>query len=262
LARSAWLFLIASGNTEIMRIALAATLLGVAACGLRDVPGPPGQEQVVVQGILNAQRTQQELWIERSTPAGEPIGGAPLPLESPPSRIEIRDTAGNVFNFSGDTANPTRFVATFTPTPGARYDLVIEAGGRVIQATAVVPRAIVIVDPAQDTLSGVASPFVSVAWTGPNRWVRVTSILDSARAEYTLFRQWVMNDTMARVTMNPSYPRVVIWVLAVDSVSARAADPGSFQGELNPFGQFRGNITGGVGFFGAATSDRLVVRLQ
>jgi len=245
-----------------MRISLCATLLGVAACGLRDVPGPPGQEQVVVQGILNAQRTEQEIWIERSTPAGEPISGAPLPLESPPSRIEVRDTAGNVFSFSRDTANPARFVATFTPIPGARYDLVIEAGGRVIQASAVVPRAIVIVDPAQDTVSGVSSPFVSVTWTGPNRWVRVASIPDSASAEFNLFRQWVMNDTIAQVTMYASYPRVVIWVLAVDSVSARAADPGSFQGELNPFGQFRGNITGGVGFFGAATSDRVVVRLQ
>jgi len=245
-----------------MRIALGATLLGVAACGLRDVPGPPGQEQVVVQGILNAQRTQQELWIERSTPAGEPIGGDQRPLESPPSRIEIRDTAGNIFSFSADAANPARFVSTFTPIPGARYDLVIEASGRVIQATAVVPRAIVIVDPAQDTVSGVASPFVNVTWTGPNRWVRVSSIPDSASAEFGLFRQWVMNDTIAQVPMDPSYPRVLVWVVAVDSVSARAADPGAFQGELNPFGQFRGNITGGVGFFGAATSDRLVVRLQ
>jgi hypothetical protein len=245
-----------------MRIALGATLLTVTACGLRDVPGPPGQEQVVVQCVLNAQRTQQELWIERSTPAGEPIGGAPRPLESQPSRIEIRDTAGNIFSFSADTANPARFVATFTPIPGARYDLVIDVSGRVIQATAVVPRAIVIVDPAQDTVSGVSSPFVSVTWTGPNRWVRVASIPDSAGAEFGLFRQWVMNDTIAQVPMDPSYPRVVVWVLAVDSVSARAADPGAFQGELNPFGQFRGNITGGVGFFGAATSDRLVVRLQ
>src|SRR5258705_4669048 len=131
-----------------MRIALGATLLAVTACGLRDVPGPPGQEQVVVQGILNAQRTQQELWIERSTPAGEPIGGAPRPLESPPSRIEIRDTAGNIFFFSADTANPTRFVPTFTPIPGARYDLVIEASCRVIHATAVAPRAIAVLDQA------------------------------------------------------------------------------------------------------------------
>ncbi|HEY3219627.1 MAG TPA: DUF4249 family protein [Gemmatimonadales bacterium] len=244
-----------------MRTALIAALFGLAACGLREVKGPPGEEQIVVQGILNAQLGEQEVWIERSIPAGEPIGGDQRPLVPPPSRVEIRDQARNVFSFSADTSNPARFVATFTPIPGERYDLLIEAGGHSVQATAVVPRAITIVDPALDTVSAAPNSELSVAWTGPNRWVRVAAISDSASFGFGPL-QWVMNDTAAQVTIYPSSPRVVVWVLAVDSITARAADPGGFQGDLQPFGQLRGNITGGAGFFGAATSDHVVVRVQ
>ncbi|HEV8383099.1 MAG TPA: DUF4249 family protein [Gemmatimonadales bacterium] len=244
-----------------MRRALLTTLVVATACGLRDVSGPPGREQVVVQGILNAQRAEQELWIERSTPAGEPIGGDPLPLQPPPSRVEVRDTAGNVFSFSADTANPRRFVATFTPVAGARYDLLIEVGSRVVQATAVVPRTIAIVDPALDSVIAAPNSLLSVAWTGPNRWVRVAAVVPDSQT-FDVLPQWVMNDTTAQVMIYPSYPRVVVWVLAVDSVTARAADPAGFRGDFEPFGQFRGNITGGTGFFGAATSDHVIVRVQ
>jgi Domain of unknown function (DUF4249) len=244
-----------------MRTALLTTLVVATACGLRDVTGPPGKEQVVVQCILHTQRAEQELWIERSTPAGEPISFGPLPLQPPPSRVEVRDTAGNVFTFAVDTTEPRRFTATFTPLPGARYDLLIEAGGRTVRASAVVPRAIAIVDPAPDTVSAAANSLLSVAWTGPNRWVRV-AMSDSADREIGLPLKWIMNDTATQVMMYSPYRRLVVWVLAVDSVTARVADPFSFQNDFAPYGQLLGNITGGVGFFGAATSDRVVVNVQ
>jgi hypothetical protein len=244
-----------------MRRALIATLVVASACGLRDVSGPPGKEQIVVQGVLHAQRSEQELWIERSTPAGEPISFEPLPLQPPPSRVEVRDTAGNVFTFVVDPTDPTRFTATFTPLPGARYDLLIEAGGPVVQASAVVPRSIAIVDPSLDTVSAAPNSLLSVAWTGPRRWVRV-ALADSAGGGLGLSLEWVMNDTATQVMMYSYYPRVVVWVLAVDSVTALVADPFSFRSDLGRFGQLRGNITGGVGFFGAATSDRVVVNVQ
>lgn len=244
-----------------MRRALLTTLVVATACGLRDVTGPPGKEQIAVQGILHAQRAQQELWIERSTPAGEPIGGDPLPLQPPPSRVEVRDTAGNVFAFSADSTNARRFVASFTPVPGARYDLLIEAGGRTVRASAVVPRAIAIVDPAVDTVSAAANSLLTIAWTGPNRWVRV-AISDSADQAIGLPLKWIMNDTATQVMIYSPYRRLEVWVLAVDSVTARAADPFGFQNDFVPYGQLLGNVTGGVGFFGAATSDRIVVNVQ
>jgi hypothetical protein len=50
---------------------------------------------------------------------------------------------------------------------------------------------------------------------------------------------------------------IVVAVLAVDSVTARVTVPFEFDDFR---GVFEGNLTGGAGFFGATTGDRLVVR--
>ena len=96
-----------------MRTAFIATLLGVAACGLREVQGPPGEEQVVVQGVLSSQTAEQVLWIERTIPAGESLRYELRPLASPPARIEVRDSTGALFTYQPDPANAARFVASF-----------------------------------------------------------------------------------------------------------------------------------------------------
>src|SRR2546429_5757562 len=120
-----------------MRSAFGATLLCAVACGLRDVQGPPGEEQVVVQGVLNAQFSEQVLWIERTIPAGDPPQSGLRPLALPPSRVEGRDSTGAGFPFHLDATNAARLFALFTPIPWHRHELLVEA--RPIALTATTP---------------------------------------------------------------------------------------------------------------------------
>ncbi len=241
-----------------MRYALIATLCGAAACGLREVKGPPGEEQVVVQGVLNARGSEQVLWIERTTAAGDPITVDLRPLESPPTRIEVRDSAGAVYSYHPDTANATRFVASFTPVHGQRYDLLVEAGTHVLHGRTVVPPSLTIVDPADDTVAAPDSG-LWVRWaSGSSPWAFV--FLTRGNAPDVFFSPaLVRRDTsyFVRGFYFASDSIIIVSVIAVDSVTARVLDPDRFRDSR---GAFEGNLTGGPGFFGATTGDLLVVR--
>lgn len=240
-------------------------LTSLAGCALRDVPGPPGQEQIVVQGVLSAAASQQVLWIERTIPAGEQVSGEFRPLTVPPNRVEVSDSNGLIVRFQRDSANPARFSAPFTPTPGWRYDLLIEAGTHVITAQTRVPEVITIVDPAADTVTVPRDSFL-VAWAGPIRTVRIAYADSAGRAAYAP-STWVVADTATQLGFVAYLPPPVstfqVWVAAVDSFTARIRPASS---AFAPFGDAfpitDGNITGGVGLFGAATADRIVVRFQ
>jgi hypothetical protein len=241
-----------------VRKACLVTLLGVAACGFREVPGPPGEEQVVVQGVLSAQASEQVLWIERTTAAGDALTYDLRPLTSPPTRVEVRDSTGAVFSYLPDTTNAARFVAAFTPVHGRRYELLVEAGTHVLRGSTTVPAPLTIVDPAADTVPFPGDSGLRVNWaSGSSPWVLIHVLWVDAPlgARGTLVRR----DTtvvLSRFYFYGSAP-VTIIVFAVDSVTARVTDPFGF-GDFSR--GFDGNLTGGPGFFGAATSDRVVAR--
>jgi len=240
-----------------MRSAFGATLLCAVACGLRDVQGPPGEEQVVVQGVLNAQFSEQVLWIERTIPAGDPLQSGLRPLAVPPSRVEVRDSTGAVFPFHVDAANAARFVAVFTPIPGHRYDLLVEAGPIELTATTRVPDAVTIVDPAADTVMIARNVTLPVKWAGPPRLMRVAFV----NIDGISYPQWVSADTAANVLL-PAARTSTVWVLAVDSATVKFLDP--FVPLVDPSlsGQLRGNINGGAGVFTAVASDHVVVQVR
>jgi hypothetical protein len=243
-----------------MRGALIATLLSAGACGLRDVQGPPGIEQVVVQGVLSAQASEQVLWVERTIPAGDSLSFSMRPLASPPTRIEVSDTTGALFTYQPDPANAARFVAAFTPVSGRRYDLVVEAGTDVIRGSTVVPSPLTIVDPATDTvIAPSANGGLQVSWaSGTSPWVLAFVARGEAPNDVFL-PDLVQRDTsyFVRGFSFASDSTIIVSVLAVDSVTARVIDPFRVR---NFFDAFNGNLTGGAGFFGAAIGDRLVVR--
>lgn len=237
----------------------------VAGCGLREITLPPGSEQIVVQGVLNARASEQVLWIERTTPAGDPIEYGLRPLAQPPARAEVREEGGEVHRFTPDTGNSARFVALFTPVHGRRYDLVVEAQGAVVRGTTVVPPAITIVDPAADTVSHPRDSELRVSWgSGSSPDVAVYLTADTNDVSGYIFPQWVRDDTVAVI---PAFqfsarPAYVVWVVATDPVTARV-----YAFERRPIGHggepiLDGNLTGGAGVFGALTSDRVVVRIQ
>jgi hypothetical protein len=242
-----------------MRTALALTLLGAAACGLREVQGPPGEEQVVVQGVLSAQASEQVLWIERTIAAGDPISYDLRPLASPPTRVEVRDSTGAVFAYQQDTANAARFVASFTPVHGRRYDLLVEAGTHVLRGSTTVPAPLTIVDPAADTVDVPADSGLRVSWaSGSSPWVLIY-VMRAGTPQLGYRATVVRRDTSFVL---PSYyfyddSALTVSAFAVDSVTARVTDPFGF-GDFSR--AFDGNLTGGPGFFGASTRDRVVAR--
>ena len=242
-----------------MRRVCFTLLLCTAGCGLRDVPGPPGLEQIVVQSVLNAQTAEQVLWIERSIPAGGPISSELRPLATPPTRVEVSDTAGSVFAFQPDTTNAARFVAAFSPMPGMRYELFVDVGEQVLRASTRVPEIVTIVDPAADTISATRNSPLRLTWVGPIRPIRVT-VADTSGRQFIAFPEWVTLDTAVVVQTLSGFPAIGIWVLSCDSVTARAGELFPPVGVLSL--QFRGNISGGVGLFGAVTGDHIIVRLQ
>lgn len=251
-------------NTGIMRPAFVAPLLCAAACGFRQVQGPPGEEQIVVQGVLSPQASEQVLWIERTIPAGDPIVVALRPLATPPTRVEVRDTSGAVFSYQPDTTNPARFVATFTPVHGQRYDLVVEAGSHVIRGSTTVPAPLTILDPAADTVPrpAPADSGLRLSWaSGSSPWVLIYVTRPRDTVLYFPL-MLVRRDTSALLPyfFISSYDStLIVSVLAVDSVTARVFNPDRGFSS-NP--AFEGNLTGGPGLFGATTSDRFVVRVQ
>lgn len=241
------------------RRASLVALVATTACALADITPPPGEEQVVVQGVLRAQLPQQLLWIERSTVAGDPLTYEPRPLESPPARVEVQDELGSVFPFVVDTGDATRFVAAFTPVPGRRYELLVEADGRSVRGSTVVPGQITIVEPAADTVPYTRP--LRVSWAaGASRHVAVYLTPDTVGegVDYA-FPFWVRDDTtvVADTLFGGFFFQrgTVVWVVAADSVTARLSRPSRTDRG------FDGNLTGGAGFFGAVTHDRLFVRV-
>ena len=247
------------GLSRFRPASLLAPLV-MAACGLSDVRLPSGEEQLVVQGVLNTQAAEQVLWIERTTPAGEVIEFGLRPLLEPPSRVEVRAEGGDVFTFLADTADPARFVATFTPVHGRRYDLLVEAEGVVLRATTVVPPGITIVAPAADTVSHPRDADFPVAWaSGTSRHVAVYVTRDTIDVSRYVFPEWVRDDTTAVMRsffFSPSMMHLV-WVVAADSVTARL-----YAAPVDDGPRFHeGNVAGGAGLFGAITTDRVLVRV-
>ncbi|MGH7700823.1 MAG: DUF4249 family protein [Gemmatimonadales bacterium] len=246
------------------RFAFVATV--IAGCALREITPPWGGEQVVVQGVLNARASEQVLWIERTTPAGDPIAYGLRPLAQPPARAEVQEEGGGLYRFTPDTGNAARFVAPFTPVHGRRYDLVVEAQGAVVRGTTVVPPALTVVDPPADTVSHLRDAALRVSWApGTSRDVAVYVTRDTNDVSGYVFPLWVRDDTTAVIPgfsfVGPA-PTRLVWVVATDPVTARA-----FAFEHRPIGHggdpiLAGNLTGGAGVFGAVTSDRFLVRLQ
>jgi uncharacterized protein DUF4249 len=232
--------------------------VATTACALADITPPPGEEQVVVQGVLHAQLPQQVLWIDRSTVAGEPLAYDPRPLESPPARVEVRDDLGTVFRFVADTGDATRFIADFTPVPGRRYELLVEAGGRTVRGSTVVPGQITIVEPAADTVPDTRPLRVSWA-SGASRHVAVYLTPDTVGDAFDYAFPFLVRDdtTVVADTLFGGFffqRGTVVSVVAVDSVTARLFRPPSAERG------FDGNLTGGAGAFGAVTRDRVFVR--
>jgi hypothetical protein len=173
----------------------------------------------------------------------------------------VRDSAGTLFTFQGDAANAARFVAAFTPTPGVRYELLLEAGSQVLSASTRVPDLVTIVDPSADTIAVARDSRLRLTWAGPARPIRITAS-DTTGRQRSSFPVWVTRDTTVELQASSTLPAIGIWVLALDSVTARVVDPFAIGLDPAVFGQFRGNVSGGVGFFGAASGDHVIVRLQ
>jgi hypothetical protein len=252
--------------THRASLAVAAAL---AACAWGDVGLPPVENNVIaVQAVLNAGSPRQVVWIERGFAPGRrldyPQGPGSLALPVPPSRVEVREVGGPVHVFQLDPADAARFLADFTPAPGGRYELLIEASGRTIRGAVVVPDPVVIVEPAADTVD-LPVEALRIAWRSASTpefgWLATPP--DGGADPFGFFPapRWVRADTSTVVNRNSVYwfrPETVVWVLATDGATARLHD---FTRRVSERERLVGNLDGAIGVFGAMTWDRVVVRV-
>jgi hypothetical protein len=252
--------------THHTSIALTAAL---AACALDEIGLAPFEnDPIAVQAVLNAGSPRQVVWIERGFAPGRrldyPQGPGSLALPVPPSRVEVREVGGPVHVFQPDPADAARFLADFTPAPGGRYELLIEASDRTIRGAVVVPDPVVIVEPAADTVD-LPVEELRLAWrpvsTPEFGWLATPP--DGTTDPYGFFPAptWVRADTATVVSRSSVFwyrPETVVWVLATDGATARLHD---FTRRVSERERLVGNLDGAIGVFGAMTWDRVVVRV-
>lgn len=239
-----------------------AAWLGVLLAGCA-VPRPVepdvrGREVVVVNALLSTETGTQTIWIERSLPIDSPPSLDPRPLVTPPSLVEVRDTLGTVVVFTQDPARPSRYVASFTPIHGRRYDLRIDVDTLTLGAFTTVPLPLILIQPATDTVQVAMFDSVRVAWTSASThfgWAVTPT--DSARWSQPSFQfNTLVRDSALTVPGFEFEGMRLLWILAFDPVSWAYFHPRP-RLEDTPVG---GNVTGGAGLFGAVTGDRVVVR--
>lgn len=240
-------------------IARLIPLLANIACGVPSGPAfkAASAEFVVVQAVLTTTRPTQVIWIERSRSADSALTMVLTPLTPAPGLIEVRDTLGDVFRFSPDPENPARFTADFTPVPGRRYDLLVEAEARRVTGRVVVPLPVALLEPAGDTVTVSTGDSLRVRWTsGPgSHYAWTVSPLDSALWGRAPAREFT-RDTVVALPGFFFGRSSVVWVLSMDS-----ATWAYFQARLGPEQRaILGNVVGGAGVFGAMTAARVVVQ--
>lgn len=238
-----------------------ALAIFVVACGLpRPVePNVRGEEVVVAQALLSTESTTQTIWIERSSSIDSTLHGGLRPLTTPPSLVEVRDTLGAQFIFVQDSANPARFVATFTPINGRRYNLRIDADTQTLTASVTVPLGLTLIQPALDTVVLPAGDSLAVAWTSLSSrsfgWA-VTPPDTSSWDQPTFRFDALTRDSTLSVPSFEFQGTRLLWVLALDAQSWAYFHLHGSPDRLPVVG----NVKGGAGIFGAVTADRVVVQ--
>jgi hypothetical protein len=129
------------------------TLIALASCDLGSRSIPPSDPQIVVHAVLNPSLNQQAILVEESltgkTPpasnlvdADNPIAmGGGIPISGAAVRLE--DETGAVFTATEDkiVAHGV-YIVPIAAQPGMRYRLTVNALGKSVTASTVVPRAV------------------------------------------------------------------------------------------------------------------------
>lgn len=247
--------------TDASLFAPAALSLLVAACGLPRAVEPDvrGEVVVVAQALLSTESSTQTIWIERSSSIDSTLGGRLRPLIVAPSLVEVRDTLGGQFVFAQDLTNPARFVASFTPINGRRYDLRIDVDTQTLTASVTVPLPLTLVQPVSDTVVLAAGDSLTAVWTsGSSRhfgWA-VTPTDTSLWDRPTFLFDALTRDSTLSIPSFEFQGTRLFWALAFDATSWAYFHPRESPDRL----PVAGNVRGGAGILGAVTADRVVVQ--
>jgi hypothetical protein len=133
---------------------LALVTTGLTACDLGSRTIPPPDPQVVVHAVLNPSLSEQVILLEESLTGkqaaasdsfdpGNPIAtSGSIPISG--ATVQLEDEAGDIHLGTEQRVDgePTgMYTVPITVQPGARYRLTVQALGRIVTATTVVPRA-------------------------------------------------------------------------------------------------------------------------
>ncbi len=223
-----------------------------AAGGCGELIGPPRDQRVpVVQALLVAGQDTQSLWVEWSTPADSTYRPSPRPLDSISVNLRLVAPDGAATPFLPSAATPGRFVARVQVRGGLTYRLAGTAGDSTVRAETTVPAPLRILLPAADTVRLRSGDSVPIVWGHNGAASFAVRRSDVPRAGYGADTSGVMRSCSGTTC---------VWtVLALDPAAAAFL---AFDVSLLGARPRRGNVQGGLGFFGSSTADWRVVVWQ
>ena len=126
-------------------------LLAATACG--DVTGIRIPLPVpVVQVLLVSGKSVQEAQIEYSAPADSVVARKPRPISPDSVSLMLTGPDSVPAPFSPKAGSPGRFIALHSIVPGVRYRLSGSVAGHAVSGAVTVPGALLVREPAADTL--------------------------------------------------------------------------------------------------------------
>lgn len=232
-------------------IATAAVLAAVAGC--EPPTGVPANQQAAyVEAMLVAGADTQWVLAEWQQPGESLYTDRRDPV--PPSLVDLILTprGGAPVGLQPDPTTPGRFFASLTVGPGEQYTLDGTVNGLPVHGTTLVPDALLIAEPASDTIAVTISECHLVCHI-PYHWAARGAdafLVEQGSPGTAASNLAALRDTVGTLDVLPASQ--------ISEITIMALDPGAsaFLLPTTP----RGNIGAVFGFIGAASVGHRVIR--
>lgn len=228
-------------------ITMGAIVLG---CGEANF-GPTGSPTIVIQGLLSLEAQQQSIWVEWSTPSDSAFSSTIRPIDGTTVSLDLILPTGDGVPFE-PSETPGRFDAVVEVAPGNTYRLIGRVAGIPISAETVVPGPLRIVAPADDTLTVSLSTcqlFCEVPYSWHADRASGYEYISGPAGGQSGATRTATHEAAGVLKLLPLSGKSALTVVAYDQNAS------SFLLASSP----KSSISGGFGFFGAASTARRVV---
>lgn len=246
-------------------VAVFAAVATLAVCSAYGDPYPADAEvhELVVHGLLIADRAEQEIVVEYVRPISDGMYRGLSPASGAAITVEAHD--GTMHRFEEVVDSPGVYRAMFTPRAGERWTLrVVDGAGEVVTGATVIPEPTILHSPEADTVivlpeGAFGGTRIALRWSPADgagyviayRWLdsdQPSNVLTDLLYAYTT----VLNGLEASAPIGSWMDYTAgarVGVATVDSMYARYVS--AFPRETVPRSRARSTLEGGYGLFGS-----------